>query len=280
MPNLKLFNRRKSSRSALDIASEQSAPAQSSFKVLERPDKAAHNFDGKAVNRPFDSPLQQVRGGSPSNLGLGPDRSVEHIKSLDPNWALKRDRGSGGTTNSSSSGYYESSAASARHSSSSTLPSSLDQEREPEDEELFVHKAATTPMYYSASARADDALPPPPSFKSRAVRAISFGQKHNRANSIAHDGEPTSPVKGASRGSDQPYSPQRDRSTTTSSYASTAVPTKVEPNLSLGTSGFGDDFGNMFDGIGKSAGRSREDLPLPPPPAVGSFHRTVCSCQP
>ncbi|KAK5122448.1 hypothetical protein LTR85_004032 [Meristemomyces frigidus] len=284
MPNIKLFNRRKSSGNALDIAPEASTytptPGQSTFRVLERPNKASHTFDGRAPqNRPFNSPLHQFRGKSAENLSVvpGANRSVEHLKSLDPNWALKRDRGSGGTTNSGSSGYYESSAASARHSSSSTLPSSLDQEHEPQEEEVFPRQAATTPMYQSVTGDVDAPLPPPPSFKARAVRAISFGQKHQRTGSVPQNNgpsAPTSPVHGAPRLSEQSNSPQRDRSMTNSSYASTAVPTKLEPNLSLGTTGFGDDFGNMFDGIGKN--RSREELPIPPPPpsTYGGFHRT------
>ncbi|KAK4542109.1 hypothetical protein LTR36_007140 [Oleoguttula mirabilis] len=285
MPNIKLFSRRKSSGAALDIAPEPSAPTstpgQSSFRVIERPHKAPHTFDGRAPRKqPFNSPLQQLRGKSAENLGvaLGANRSVEQIKSLDPNWALKRDRGSGGTTNSGSSGYYDSSAASARHSSSSTLPSSLDQEHEPYEEELFPRKSATTSMYQSVTADVDAPLPPPPSFKARAVRAISFGQKHQRTGSVPQTSAPsvpTSPVNGAPRVSEQSNSPSRDRSMTNSSDASTAVPTRLDPELSLGKS-FGDDFGNMFAGFGKNKSREKLSMPPPPPPpVVGAFHRTV-----
>jgi len=283
MPNLKLFNRRKSSGSALDNPPEASAPAQSSFRVIERPEKTiSHTFDGRAPpNRPYNSPLQNLRNKSADNLGGGANRSVENIKSLDPNWALKRDRGSGGTTNSSSSGYYDSSAASARYSSSSTLPSSIDQEREREpEEELFQRKPAAKPMLPPISADAAGPLPPPPSLKSRAIRAVSFGQKHNRSNSIPQDAPlvPVIPNNGAPRSPEHATSPLRDRSLTTSSYASTTVPTKPQPqpSFSLGGAHFDDDdddFGNMFDGIGKN--KSRDDLSLPHPPTIGGFHRTV-----
>lgn len=278
MPNLKLFKRR-SSGNVLDIAPEPEPSGQSSFRVLERPDRAQHTFDGPAqkrlsqAGRPLNSPLQNLRGRSEDNLGFGLNRSVERTAALGPDWALKGARGSGGTTNSGSSGYYDSSNASARHSSSSTLPSSVDQDREAENEELFPRKSATTPMYQSIAE--DAPLPPPPSFTARAARALSFGQnKHNRSNSIpnAEPSLPPAPYHSAPRSPDRArQSPLRDRSMTSSSYASTAKPAKQEQDFSLGTTNFGDDFGNMFDGIGK---KSREDLPLPSPP-VGSFHRTV-----
>lgn len=287
MPSkVKLFGRRRSSGNALDIAPEaaEPAPAQSSFRVLERPDKTAHSFDSphggtpKRVSqiRPFNSPLQQFRGKSSDNLALGQSRWVPESNHLGPSSALKRDRGSGGTTNSGSSGYYDSSSASARHSSSSTLPSSLDQEREPDEDELFPRKAATTSMLHAISADNDEPLPPPPSFSARAARAFSFGQKHNRTESIPKDIPIPQPIshgtpRSAPRSPERSHSPQRDRSMTTSSYASTAKPIVPEPNLSLGNASFGDDFGNMFSKIGKGA----ESPPLQSPPPVGGFHRTV-----
>ncbi|TKA26320.1 hypothetical protein B0A50_05099 [Salinomyces thailandicus] len=277
MPNLKLFNRRKSTASALDFPPEDSpAPVQSTFRVLERPEKATlHSFDGKAPHRPYNSPLATLRGKSVDNLGLVANRDSN--SSLDPNWALKRDRASGGTTNSSTSGYYASSAASARYSSSSTVPSSVEQEREAEEEELFAPKSTTAPMVHSISADADIPLPPPPSFRSRAVRAISFGQKHNRIDSRPNDApaDEYDQVSSAPQVLEHRASPPRNRSMTESSYASTAVPTDNRASLSLGAPDFGDDddFGNMFAGIGKN--KSKEELVPQRPSPIGVFHRTV-----
>lgn len=60
---------------------------------------------------------------------------------------------------------------------------------------------------------------------------------------------------------------------TASSYASTAVPSKVEIRPELGTADFGNDFGvNMFDTLKETQSYNE---PLPPPPVAGKFHRTV-----
>ena len=267
------FARRKSSGGVLDdipadTPSPSPAPAVSSFRVLERPDKinlnGEHGPQGtiRKVNRPFQSPLQQLRGRSAEELGvIGANRCVVEsaITGVSENWLLKGYRGSGGTTNSGSSGYNESSSTSARHSSSSTLPSSVDAEREHEEEELFPRKTKTLPpMYHSSPAKVDDLPPPRPSFTSRAARALSFGQNKNASPTNGDYSIPPLPQKsyGAT---------QRERATTNSSYASTAKP---EVNLSLGTSDFGSDFSSMFD-----PGRN-DDLPPPPPPKA-AFHRTV-----
>ena len=277
MPKVNLkFGRRRSSGNVLDdVAASPSdtptpAPA-SSFRVLERPEKIIHLNGGRGpqdqlrqVQRPFNSPLHNLRGKSVEELGLGAglNRLVDAGTGVTSHWLLKGARGSGGTTNSGSSGYYESSSASARHSSSSTLPSSVDADREPEDDELFPRRSKTSPMYQSVSADADEPLRPPPSFTTRAARALSFGQRHNRNGSIGNNAPPIPaiPIKSHSP-------PRRDRATTTSSYASTAKP---EANLTLGTEfggDFGGDFGSMFD--------SPNDKSLPPPPPVAAFHRTV-----
>lgn len=289
---LKSFGRRRSSGNALDVAPETTPPAQSSFRVLERPrdngpayGKQNSRVQGKpTVIRPFNSPLHQLRGKSADDLQeLGANRCVGGDVQDARLSALRSNRGSGGTTNSGSSGYYESSAASARHSSSSTLPSSLEQDREPEHEELYPREPATTPMYHSASADADAPLQPPSTFTSRAARALSFGNKHYRQPSYskALPAVPPIPLDGPPRSPERSHSPQRERAMTTSSYASTAVPTKHEPSLTLGNGNlgvdFGDDgFGDMFGNIGRSAQPSQEHLPTPPPPSVGgTFHRTV-----
>ncbi|KAK3110477.1 hypothetical protein LTR53_015195 [Teratosphaeriaceae sp. CCFEE 6253] len=284
MPNLKLFKRRSSGSNALDTGfPTDPPPGGSSFRVLERPERSSHTHGAPPATtksgRTFQSPLNQIRGKSADDLGLGANRSVVGKELLGVNEALKRDRGSGGTTNSGSSGYYDSSSASARHSSSSTLPSSVDQEREADHEELYPRKQQGTPMQHQMTANTNDdrPLPPPPSFKMRAAQTFSFGQKHNRSPSVQHDTAP-SPISPSttSQRFDGPNSPQPDRSTTTSSYASTAKPSDRDQDFSLGVTNFGDDFGsdfgNMFSGVAKSAGRSREDLGMPPAP--GGFHRT------
>ncbi|KAH9844442.1 hypothetical protein Tdes44962_MAKER01475, partial [Teratosphaeria destructans] len=283
MPIKNVFSRRRSSGNALDIKPEGASEGTSSFRVIDRNEKTAQQLTSQARKpqpRPFNSPLEQLRGRSVEDLGLS-SRSAKK-SSLVPDWALKRDRGSAGTTNSGSSGFYESSNASARYSSTSTLPSSVDQECEHEDEELFPRKT-TRPMLRSYNeADLDEPLRPPTSFSSRAARALSFGNKSNRPDP-SPKGLPAvlqghvDPVPPPPR-HNPPLSPHRDRSTTISSYASTAVPTKStridSADLSLGGSSFGDDFGSMFDSIGQS--KSREDLAQQPqpPPLVRGFHRT------
>lgn len=91
------FGRRRSSGNVLDIAAEgplSSAPAgeRSSFRVIERPDKTSfHGADGRTPSqnarlnqpRPYNSPLQQARGQSVENLGVGANRYVRpQIKRL------------------------------------------------------------------------------------------------------------------------------------------------------------------------------------------------------
>jgi hypothetical protein len=264
MPIKNVFSRRRSSGNALDIQPEQTTAKESSFKVLPRNDKPAYTVD--------------ARQRSAENLGFV-NRSAKPSP-LVPDWVLKRDRGSGGTTNSGSSGFYDSSSASARHSSSSTLPSSVDQERDPDDDELFPRKSKTTSMSRHGGTIAEEPLRPPTSFSARAARAFTVGNKHNRQDSEPKALPPV-PVSNHAIASvpELPTNHQRNRSTTASSYASTAVPSKpakVETNLNLSAS-FGDDFSNMFDGIGN---RSREELSQPPPPAPGSFHRTVSRSKP
>ena len=270
------FSRRRSSGNVLEDIAEPAAPpvppvpAVSSFRVLERPEKRI-NLNGehgpqdrlRKVNRPFQSPLQGLRGRSAEELSSGVNRLVESLNGVNANWLLKGSRGSGGTTTSGSSGYNESSSASARHSSSSTLPSSVDQDLK--DEELFPRKAKTTPMYKNIP---DDLPPPRPSFTARAARALSFGQNHDRGNAVPNI-SPRPPMPVVKMVPNSP--PQRERAMTTSSYASTAKP---EVNLNLGASDFGSDFSSMFDG---SRGDALDSPPLPPPPVKTTYHRTVSS---
>ena len=270
------FARRKSSGNVLDEISEPVAPAvpgTSSFRVLERPEKRI-NLNGsypaqKKVTRPFQSPLQQLRGRSAEELGLTVNRSVERER-VGSNWVLKQSRGSGGTTNSGSSGYNDSLSASARHSSSSTLPSSVDAEREPSDEELYPRKSKTTPMLKNII---EDLPPPRPSFTARAARALSFGQNHDREQHTVIKNVPLPPLpvnsgSGPGRPGRSESPPQRERAMTTSSYASTAKP---EVPLSLGNTDFGSDFASMFE-----APKSASSIEPPPKsPLRTNFHRTV-----
>lgn len=274
--NLKGFGRRKSSGNVLDFEPQQdsAAPAApSSFRVIDRSDKkpAPYGSD-KLTSRPFNSPLQALRGKSADDLGLSSNnhnKSPHHTATRAHSaWPLSGARGSGGTTNSGSSGYYESSSASARHSSTSTLPSSLDQDRSVDDEDLFSRprKTATTGMYQSVGGGAEEPPAPPPSFSSRAARAFSFGNRRGSPKELDLPPVPPPHTNVETVYPVRTHSPQRERAMTTSSYASTAVPSKADITLSSPDFG-GDDFGNMFDSLKKD--------PLQDPPPVGTFHRTV-----
>lgn len=119
-------------------------------------------------------------------------------------------------------------------------------------------------MLRNQDADYEDLPPPPKSFTSRAARALSFGQKHNRQES-GTDINRVPPIPPAPSWPAQPprsHSPRRDRALTTSSYASTAKP---EP-LTLGG-----DFGSDFSSIFMSP---TNDSPSPPLP-VASQHKTV-----
>lgn len=281
------FGRRRSVGNALDLASPVESPdptASSTFRVIERADKSGqHTFDGaeRKLNsaprpqptRPFDSPLQQLRGKSAEDVVSGQNRydlaQGEPLK----NPRLINQRGSRGTTNSGSSGHYDSSGASARYSSTSTLPSSLEPEREPEEEDLFPTKRATAPMFSASNpSLAAQQLPQPPSFTSRASRALSFGLK-GKTPPPRLDDAPPMPSNLVDRTAEL-ASPVRERAMTSSSYASTAVPSKQDSRLApidLPTTDFGDDdFGGMFDNF-KDRRQSRG---APTPPPLGGFNQT------
>ena len=282
------FGRRRSVGNALDLASPVESPdptASSTFRVIERADKSGqHTFDGaeRKLNsaprsqpiRPFDSPLQQLRGKSAEDIVSGQNRY-----DLSPGEPLKNprlinQRGSRGTTNSGSSGHYDSSGASARYSSTSTLPSSLEPEREPEEEDLFPTKRATAPMFSASNpSLATQQLPQPPSFTSRASRALSFGLK-GKTPPPRLDDAPPMPTNLVDRTADL-ASPVRERAMTSSSYASTAVPPKQDSRLApidLPTTDFGDDdFGGMFD---KFKDRRPSRGAPTPPPFSGGFNQT------
>ncbi|KAI9818173.1 MAG: hypothetical protein M1827_000798 [Pycnora praestabilis] len=150
----------------------------------------------------------------------------------------KLNRGSGGTNNSSSTvGYNDTSSSSARFSSSSTLPSSSGAPTP--DESYFPRKQE--PPY-------DIPVPPipqsrTPAFSLRAAgRTFSFGSKASKA---------LAPGPGQLQSSASEGYLGRERAMTTSSYASTATPPKLEADLDLhlDDSDLG-GFGDMFKGFG------------------------------
>lgn len=264
---LRTFGRRKSSSNILDAhlaASEPKLsqdPEPTGFRVLDRPPKnAAPSTNGSQAarvgsRRPFNSPLNHLRlGKSADDLGSFTNRyaNLSCILSAMLNTDMSTFSGSGGTTHSGSSYNYDSS--SARHSSSSTLPSSVDPERDPDDEDLFPRKVKSQPMNH---ASLDAPLPPPPSFTARATRAFSFGSRSSRP-----EPEKIPPVPPIHHLQKETYAQDdlanRDRATTVSSYASTAIPSSGNTNSSglqiAGlSSSFGDDFGSMFAGLGKES---------------------------
>ncbi|KAG9538705.1 hypothetical protein KCU79_g20011, partial [Aureobasidium melanogenum] len=174
---------------------------------------------------------------------------------------------SGGTALSGSSGYFDNSSSSARYSSSSTLPSSIEAEHEADSEDLFPRKTATngnSNLSSNRSSAASNALPEPPSFTARAGRAMSFGLRSKQS---------ASPGTMAAATAHMPDLPEnsliRDRATTMSSNASTAVPPRLDANLGS-MSDFGSDFGmNMFEGL------SSPKRVAPPQPAYENYGRSV-----
>ncbi|CAD0111857.1 unnamed protein product [Aureobasidium uvarum] len=283
---LKNFARRKSSGNILDLPSESTstAPASSSFRVLERPDKAATAGNGgypggpvkrTSGGRPGSSILLNRKSGkSQEDLIASANRLVPDKSQIGPhtvNGVLKLGRGSGGTALSGSSGYFDNSSSSARYSSSSTLPSSIEAEHEAENEDLFPRKTAAngnSNLSSNRSSAASNALPEPPSFSARAGRAMSFGLRSKQS---------TSPGNMTATTAHMPDLPEnsfiRDRATTMSSNASTAVPPRLDANLGS-MSDFGSDFGmNMFEGL--SSPRQAKSNVAAPQPAHENYGRSV-----
>lgn len=158
---------------------------------------------------------------------------------------------SGGTHNSvSSGGLYDNSSASARFSSSSTLPSSND--ITPDEDSLTdskdPYKAPFPTVPHSQSV-----------FSLRAAgRTFSFGRKPFGASTT-----PSSATRAKTSyiDSQESHNGPRDRALTESSYASasTATPSKL-----LGTAldfeqSDLDDFGNMFEGLGRRGSGQEHD---------------------
>lgn len=265
---LRGFARRKSSGNILEPQSDQ--PAQPSFRVLERerPNGFVRRTSGP---RPFSAmPFVSARGISTEDLGVNPNRCVveQAVPSRQTTKELKRGRSSGTTTLSGLSGHYDTSSSSARYSSTSTLPSSLDQDHEVAQDELFPPIMARPQLSYDDQSPQAAAGASNHSFASRAGRAMSFGlKKKNDSPTPTQTPPPTEPVPALPS-----HAAIRDRATTISSYASTAVPPRVESKLD--SADLGSDFGNMFEGLGVS---KNEEQILPPPRALRGYLRSVRS---
>ncbi|KAK4946127.1 hypothetical protein LTR66_014327, partial [Elasticomyces elasticus] len=259
---LRGFARRKSSGNVLDLQPEAPAPAQSSFRVLERPEKTSP-FDGGsklhqrvAGARPLSATLDSIRGRSAEGLGASTNRFV--AEGTPAARVLKEARGSGGTTASESPGYYDTSSSSARFSSSSTLPSSLDADADPDQEDLFPRKGTGRYQSVATSSAIDD---PPSNFTTKAGRALSFGLRNHKPSGSNPPRPPIPALPTQTPFEDGVVS--HERAMTISSYASTAVPPKLEADPKLGASDFGSDFGNMFDGLGGRHEGSQDSVVKP-----------------
>ncbi|KAI9670398.1 MAG: hypothetical protein M1817_004441 [Caeruleum heppii] len=224
------FARRKSSANGLEDL--KSTPAESSFRVLERPRSPCKSFDG-------GSKLSGFRAAKPAAHPTSQTSRPPY-----PDLTAPSNRGSGGSnTNSASTGVYNDSASSTRLSSSSTVPSSTD-----------VPLTDDNHHQRPSKAQFDSAQTPNESshiFSLRAGgRTFSFGNKSSKSvNALPprHDSPPPLPQPDE-RFQDSQDTVGRQRAMTESSYASTATPPTLDTGLD--TSDF-DGFAKMFDGIGK-----------------------------
>lgn len=288
---LRGFVRRKSSGNLLDTQQpeEPAQSAVSTFKVLERPNGAT--FPRTTAQRPMSAmPFGQFKGKSTDDLRhLGTsaaNRSVSSVQNCTGNGILKHSRGSAITTNSGSSGYYDTSSSSARYSSSSTLPSSFDQEHEQGQEELFpvkdskqTHQNNVLPQAQASAGAAN------PSFSSRATKAMGFGFGAKKKQDLAAtttQSQKQDLAATTTQSQPIPALPDHvavlDRATTISSYASTAVPPRLDGHVG-NADYFSTGFDNMFEGLAEA----RSQIPLPPPShAHGGYMRSVrskCGCR-
>ena len=249
----KTFNRRKSSVTAPEPDNDSAPPAQSSFRILERPPDATKSFDGPdklkrgVVRRPKTSPTQQARRQS---YGAGSESSNRQAPSLPAAFvdhSLTIRRGSG-NTNSSGDAF-----STNRFSYASTVPSSVDSISQDD-----LPLKPRDPQSFNYHGSADSPLPNPAdqyhksSFSIRAAgRALSYGPKTTKAIGKENNAGPAIQT--------------RHRTMTESSYTSgsTATPPKIDlggPDLGMG----GSDFGDMFKR--KSAILEEKDLPPAAPP--------------
>ena len=227
----KTFNRRRSSGNANDLAEGQAEPAKSSFRVLDRPPERIEGPDKykrpiPRIRRPNTSPGPLRR---PQSYGDGSESSNRFVSLFHSCAAARSQCSSRGSGNTNSTG---DAFSTNRFSYSSTVPSSVDYSSQDDLplRERLNHAAAprNTP-----EPRESHAQQQPKTFSLKAAgRALSFGPKNSKSSTKENAYEPPLPTT-------------RPRTMTESSYASTAVP----PKLDLGGSdlGLGDsDFSSMF----------------------------------
>lgn len=241
------FGRRKSTANAFeDIADAQ---AEHSFKVFERPDTGSNkSFDGGAPSRKIAT---APHGRTPLSH-LDDDNMFVNIGS---------NRGSGASNTNTAS----TTDNSSRLSAASTAPSSADMHGREEWKSPHDKPFSDIP------------LPPVPKSSSgfnlkNAGRTLSWGR--NKPAPPTPNKESPSPTI-----EETPQQNGRSRAVTTSSYASTATPPKLE-DRDLGLS-MGGDFSDMFSGFGKrksvvmdaEANRAMSQSPdtLPSGPANRSY---------
>lgn len=213
----KAFGRRKSNGNAFEDVPDVPA-GESTFKVFERPDRlgeGSKSFDGGVK-------FAKVMNGSTSRP------KTSHLED-DNMFANMGNRGSGASNTHTAS----STDNSSRLSAASTAPSSTDvsgreEWRSPHDKPFS--DIPVPPMPKSASTF---------SLKN-AGRTLSWGR--NKATPPSPPKEETSPTI-----EEEPAN-NRARAMTTSSYASTATPPKLEKDIGLSMGG---DFSDMFSGFGK-----------------------------
>ncbi|KAF2142142.1 uncharacterized protein K452DRAFT_27245 [Aplosporella prunicola CBS 121167] len=203
----------------------------SSGNVLEEPDKPSFRVISRdEVQRTADV---RSRGSDSSAMHHGREQSYDD-EMVAPN------RGSNGSSVANSTRFYDTSS-SARHSSTSTLPST-----DLEVDDLFSKRISAPGLDHGRTSSLTG-------FANR----FPFNKKGAKGNS-----SPTAKIDGNSE--ERPGT--KDRSLSSSSYASTAQP----PTLNgLSETDFGSSFGDLFGGLGgqrKSAVLPESSLPKPPQP--------------
>ncbi|KAF2757260.1 hypothetical protein EJ05DRAFT_60951 [Pseudovirgaria hyperparasitica] len=155
------------------------------------------------------------------------------------------------------SSLYDNSSSSARFSSSSTLPSSSDKEN---SDNIFAPTKISDSRTFSLRG---------------AGRTFTFGGKSSKLDSI-NAAKPSPPP--LPHNIPLPNPQFRERSMTTTSYASTAQPPKIDYRIEQDTSEFGSGFDNLFEGL--SSPRPALDKPLPPGPAQRTESEPVLALPP
>lgn len=243
----KAFGRRKST--AIPYEDVPDEPVEHSFKVFERPDGGSKSFDaGLKLGKPVAAAPPHTRS-----------RTAAHLEDDNMFVNVGKNRGSGASNTNTAS----TTDNSSRLSAASTTPSSTDVAqrddwRSPKERSLEI---SVPPIPKSSSAF---------SLKN-AGRTLSWGRhKHPSLPSPKEQQSPTIDEEQSGR----------PRAITTSSYASTATPPRVDENNDLGLS-LGGDFSDMFAGFGKrksvvmetETNRSTSNSPetLPTGPANRSY---------